>query len=383
MIININNDIKLSSFHIIFDGSTMNEEIGTRGVNHLLEHLICKSYDHLENDFQRYGIYNNAYTSSDKVDFYISGLDKYVNKYKDEMINCILSYELNEKDLEKEKKIVIEEYKNSFLDQSKNHYLNLYRKLYDYYSPIGYIQDIKNVSFGKCKELINKYYKKPTRILNISKTSYIDENIKFRKIDNVKEIKRNTKEVEIVKDYLDIDKIGINKTVLELNNKYDGESILNVSPIINKDIPYIKYINRMLGYGLKSPLYDEIREKRGLSYYVYCYANTLNDDNCNIIISTEVSKGNETKIQEVIGDVLNNKKKYLNKERFEIVKDNLLIDKEKKEILKYKNYHIYLDKNSIYNIIDNITLDKVYDIFDKYYKWDEFYKSIYNEEFKK
>jgi predicted Zn-dependent peptidase len=46
---------------------------------------------------------------------------------------------------------------------------------------------------------------------------------------------------------------------MSLKNK---TSIVILSKIINEDFAYVNFINSMLSLGLKSPLYQEVREKR-------------------------------------------------------------------------------------------------------------------------
>jgi predicted Zn-dependent peptidase len=56
---------------------------------------------------------------------------------------------------------------------------------------------------------------------------------------------------------------GDHDVALELNNEFkDKTSIVILSKIINEDFAYVNFINSMLSLGLKSPLYQEVREKR-------------------------------------------------------------------------------------------------------------------------
>ena len=110
MIVNVKSSTGLSGFYIIFEGSTMNEKNGHKGLSHLLEHLVCKSFEHLQNVFQQKNIKWNAYTSSTEVVFFMRGLDRHINFHKKEFLDLILSYEPTQEQLDNEKKIVLEEY---------------------------------------------------------------------------------------------------------------------------------------------------------------------------------------------------------------------------------------------------------------------------------
>jgi len=371
MIINYKNDIELSTFAIVFNGSTMIEGVGEHGISHLIEHLLCKSFDHLQDVFQRFDIDWNAYTSNDKMVFYIKGLDKYINKYKYEILDLVLSYIPSEEDFNKEKNIIIEEYKNSFNDQLNNHFLNLERKLFGYYSPIGLINDIENYTYDKCIETINKYYRYPYQIINISKNNLFENDIRL-----------SDKEYSMYVKY-SID----NNIPLELDNDYNNSSsIILLSPLIDNfdDYPYIDMITKMLGDGLNSPLYQEIREKNALVYYIHNYIYDITSEQYVISYTTETSNDNVDIVLNKLNDILDNKDKYLTKERFDIVKDNINVKKIKNDILIHDDVNRIINKKSLLleNNIDNITFDDISKIYDKYFNIKDFYISVYNDEFK-
>ena len=177
---NVANEIALSGFYIMFDGSTVNEKPNWFGISHLMEHLVCKSIDHLMDTFQTFDIQWNAYTSNTEVVFYMTGLDRYVNEYKEAFLKFILSYNLTDEQLQNEKKIVLEEYKDAFNSQNEAHYLNLIRKKFGYYTAIGLRSDIENFTFDDCQEYLDRFFRNPTKIINVSKFNPFQNNdIKF------------------------------------------------------------------------------------------------------------------------------------------------------------------------------------------------------------
>lgn len=390
MIINIQNDIKLSSFYVVFDGSTMNEKPGWYGISHLMEHLICKSFKHLFDDFQRYGISWNAYTSSSDVVFYMTGLQDYINAYKYTFLDFIINYEPTEEELENEKKIVLEEYKDNFNYQSYSHYYNLHRKLFGYYNPIGLRSDIENFTIEDCREYQNLYYRKPTKIVNVGKG--LRSNFKLTGLELTEEKvylpfsykSFNNNDFYKIKDESDILNIPNDKIPLELINEFKSKStILNLSPIITENFTSVNFVCSMLSSGLNSPLYQEVREKLGLVYYIQCDIDKLNNFSALINITTETSNENVEIVQDTIGNVLRNKETFLTQERFDVVKDNILVKLQKNNILRHENVAKFINPESwnIENIIHKITLDDVYQIMDKYFDWNKFYKSVWRDEF--
>lgn len=369
MIINLKSETELSGFYVVYNGSTNLEKPGWYGISHLCEHLMCKNFDHLQEDFDRDGIDWNAYTSSNEIVFYLTGLDEKVNKWKNKFMDLLGEFNITKEQFENERKIVLEEYMDSFNDQSENHTLNLSRKLLNDYDPIGLKEDLQKLKFLDCINFWELQFTKPSKIINISKNKdYKNNRIDFddRVIDK-----------KIV--------FGNYKTPLELDNEFKNKtSIAILSPLIEEDFGYIQFIDSMLSLGLKSPLYQEVREKLGLVYYIYCYRTRLNNQ-CVNLITTLTSNENYDAVINAIKKVINNPDKYLTKDRFDLVKDYYKVRQEKNEILRYKNVNQWIDPEnwSVYDILDKVNMKKIKEVYNKYYKFDDFYISSDKTEFSK
>ena len=368
MIVNLKSQTDLSGFYVVYEGSTNLEKKGWYGISHLMEHLMCKNFDHLQEDFDRDGIEWNAYTSSNEIVFYLTGLEDKVNKWKGEFMDLLGGFNVKKAEFENERNIVLEEYMDSFNEQTQCHVLNLSRKLFGDFDPIGLKEDLENLKFMDCLNYFELQYAKPTKIINVSKKDYKNTTLDFA-------------ERTIIKPLV----YGNHNVPLELNNEWkDKTSIAILSPVINEDFAYIHFINAMLSLGLKSPLYQEIREKRGLVYYVHCYQSRMNNQGLNSI-STQTSNRNFNAVVDAVEGVIKNPKKYLTKDRFNLVKDYYTVRRQKDEILRYKSVNQFINPTgwSVYDILDKITLKKVLEVYDKYYQFDNFYISNDKKEFKK
>jgi predicted Zn-dependent peptidase len=369
MIINLPSQTNLSGFYVIYEGSTNLEKPGWYGLSHLMEHLCCKSFDHIQEDFDKDGIDWNAYTSGNEIVFYLTGLDEKVNKWKNEFLELLGQFKITKEEFENERKIVLEELMDSFNGQTETHMLNLSRKLFNDYGPIGLREDLEKLKFMDIINFWELQYSKPTKIINVSKGKpYKNNEIDFaeRKID---------RKIEF----------GDHKVPFELGNEFkDKSSLVMLSPVIDEDFAYVHFINAMLSLGLKSPLYQEIRESAGLVYYIHCYQSRMNQQGLNMI-ATQTSNKNIDKVIELTKKVINNPKKYLTKERFNLVKDYYKVRMQKDEILRYKNVNQFINPEgwSVYDIIDTVDFKKVKKVYDKYYKFENFYISNDKKEFSK
>jgi zinc protease len=364
----------LSGFYIAYWGSTMNEHKGIYGISHLMEHLVCKGFDKYMEDFERDAIEWNACTSDKDIIFYMMGMDKHVKKWKKIFYDNIQDFNITEEQFQTEKKIVIEEYKDSFNQQGDAHFQNLFRKLYGHYEAIGLLEDLQGLTFKDCQQYFELQYRKPTMIIDVSQSINGEEEKFFSNV------------VFDDRDYLD------KKLTFEINEKFpyekgnkykDKTSIINLSPIIHENFPHIKFINMMLGGGLKSPFYKEIREKHGLVYFFYVYQREITNNSVVSILQTETSNKNVKKVQELTYKILNSPDDYLTQERFNITKEYYTNKFEKENILIHNNGHKYTKQEqfSLEKILPTLTYDDIRIVYDKYYDFSNFYKSIDKKEF--
>ena len=366
----------LSGFYIVHYGSVMNEHKGIYGISHLMEHLVCKGIFPLLEDFERDGVSWNAYTSENMIVFYMTGLDRHINKWKKIFYERIQEFNITEEVFQNEKKIVIEEYKDSFNSQGDAHFLNLLRKLYGQYEAIGLLEDLESISLKNCQDYFELQFRKPTMIVEISQgidpiTDAFFESIEYDK-----------------RDYID-KKLDFNINpdfIYQEGNSYkDKSSIINLSEVVRDDFPKVNFLCRMLGGGLKSPFYEELREKHGLVYFFGCYQMDITLNSSIIVLQTETSNENVQKVQDIISEVLSNPEKYLTQERYNVTKEFYINKFEKENILLFGNavklyYPSYL---LLDNILEELTYDEILRIFKKYFNFSKFYKSIDKEEFQK
>jgi len=365
-VINLKSQTDLSGFYIIYNGSVMNEKVGNRGISHLMEHLVYKSIDYLMNDFDRYGIGNNAYTSGTEVVFYITGLDEYVKKYREEILEKLLEFQITEEQFINERKIVLQEYDMYFSQKTQNHALNLNRKLFDDFDAIGSRQDLEALTYQDIKDYFELQYAKPYKIVNVSKHSDFSTDIEFS----------NT-EFDNILNYNETFKTD---TIYEPISLTPGAvSLINVSKtIIKKDFPYISFLTRMLGHGLMSPLYQEIREKKGLVYYVRCGLDRMTDKSGVLQFSSETSEENVEQFQTTLKEILDDPETYMTEERFDIIKEAITISLKISKINRYDNIQKYITPLDwqIEPILADLTYEKVMSYYDKYFKFEDFYLSI-------
>lgn len=370
MIINEISQTEMSGLYIIFRGSVMNEKPGWYGISHLMEHLLCNRFKDYQDILQEDGITWNAMTSNTFIVFYMTGLDEYVKKHTNFFIEALLNFSLTEEELENEKKIVLEEYEDKFNRQNPSHLMNLNRKLFNNYGAIGLRSDLEKINMKDIMDFYKIQFKHPHTIVNVSKDRVLTDTNKLNIVFNDKDPLPSMNPI-------------LEPIPYELNNDFKNKSSIIDLRLVEDDFAILDFIGNMLGDGLKSPLYTEIREKRGLVYYIGCGIYPIDEYKAAFMISTETSDKNVDELQKLVKYVIENPKDFLTEKRFEIVKKSMLIELKKEEIDKYKNVysHYMNDRWDLSKILPELTYDDVLEVYNKYLlDFDKWYLSVDKKE---
>lgn len=251
------------------------------GISHLIEHMLFKgtqkrSANDISKETAFLGGNLNAYTSKEDTSFYVRTLPEYLNQAIDLISDMICNSVIDEEELEREKCVVCEEidmYKDSpddyvheFLQKNvwKNH-------------PLGYYISGKK----KLVKSFNREY-----ILAFIKEHYVGENMI---ISVAGRFDKNEALAIIEKSFGKIKKKGKKEKLMppqytktEFVKKRDIEQLhMNLAfrgPSATDDDRYaFKLLSVIMGGDVNSRLFQEIREKRGLTYTVYSYCSAFKD----------------------------------------------------------------------------------------------------------
>ncbi len=343
-------DNEMAGVYIIFKSPAKNETKKNYGISHLLEHMICEATDDLDEIYDENCIQTNAYTGKDEVVFYMTGLSSRVSQFKDDYINRILNYVPIEKDFKKQIPIVTQEYNDYFNDGFRSTFVNYMSKNFGMIYSIGTREALESLTFQDTVDFKSAYFSKPTMIIVADKN----------RTEVSQEYSNTTPATH--EQY-----IYINKDA-ELNDK-SMNYMMSSAPWSETSKDYnLRLIKKMLGYGLKSPLY-QIRERDNLCYWVMCEDETIYNDNL-LLISTSASIENKQKIYDGVFEVLYNPDKYLTKDRYNLIVNNTLASIE--TCKQYKHdfdwIHQYMDSDniSLAKNINRVNYDEMRDYYNQF-----------------
>ncbi|MDP7244797.1 MAG: pitrilysin family protein [Flavobacteriales bacterium] len=250
------------------------ENIEINGISHFLEHMLFegtkkrKDSREIANEIEKYGAEFNAYTSNDRTAFFIKIINMRFDKALDILSDMIINPLFSKKTIEKEKQVILKEI-NMVTDDPRQHQWMLFQKnLFEKHPArnptYGAVAAVKNLNRKKINDYYNKYYIPNNMIISV--VGNID-NVK-QKIEKYFSSLKPKKSVlrKKVKEPLQT-KI---KKFVEKRKTSNSYMVLGYKsiPRTHKDSYVFDVIAAVLGRGQSGWIFNEIRNKRGLAYYL-------------------------------------------------------------------------------------------------------------------
>ncbi len=260
----------LVAINLLYAVGSKDENEERTGFAHLFEHLMfggSKHYPNFDDIVEERGGELNAFTCNDYTNYYISlplsELEIGLKLESDRMANLIMS----QKSLDTQKNVVIEEYKQRYLNQPYGDVWLLLRDLSYIVHPYKWntigkdISHIENANLDDVKAFYNKFYMPNNAILCIA-GNVETENVKalcekyFGNIERGKDIQRNkTKEP-----------IQRNSRELRVERNVPQSVIFIAYPMssrLEKDYHAFDLLSDLLSSGRSSRLYNSlVKEKQ-------------------------------------------------------------------------------------------------------------------------
>ena len=245
------------------------------GISHFLEHMSFKgtktrSALQISEEIEDVGGQSNAYTAREFTAYYAKMLKNDMALAADVLTDSLINSTYPEEELVKEREVVVQEIKQT-IDAPDD-------IIFDYFQETAFPNQAIGRSILGNKEKVRGFTKETLR--NYLHTNYGAENMIACAVGNID----HNEFVKVIED-----RLGDYKTKTDFvpeNQVYKGGFFVEERPIEQahfalgfKGLPYKTedyytemLLSSMLGGGMSSRLFQEIREKRGLAYSVYSFA---------------------------------------------------------------------------------------------------------------
>lgn len=382
--------VRSVSIGLWIEAGTRDENPEENGIAHFLEHMVFKGTKtrtafELADTLEALGGALNAFTSKELTSFYAHVLDEHLEIAIDILADLLINPLFDPQELEKEKNVVIEEIKD--LEDAPD------ELIFDYFfndifspNPLGL------PTLGK-KEIVSQFNRE--NLIRFKEKNYTSNRIVVAAAGNIE----HQQLVDFVGKYFSEIQSKSVRNLLEL----PPEKPTRVQRIYHAQQAHVcigcrtnrysapeKYpillANTVLGSGMSSRLFQTLREKYGLVYSVFSFADFFLDTGVfGVYIATE-----EKNICQSIDLIHSEFEKLLNKQLEEAelnkrqsqLKGNLLLGLEStsnrmerlaKMEIYFNGFHTLDD---VIHSIDNVQLNDIFEISNTYLNSDKLYQTI-------
>ncbi len=343
--------LKSASIGIWVNTGSRDEQPQENGISHFIEHLLFKGTERrtafdIAKEIDSVGGTLNAFTGREYTCFYAKVIDKNLPLAIDLLSDIFLHSLIDAKDVEKERMVILQEIK--MVEDTPDDYIHdLFNRVCWGDHPLGFpICGTSELVQSFTRNQIHQFFREtyqPNRIIICAAGNLHHQEV----VESIGAIFGQIPKSDNVKGRVRPDSISttdIWKRELEQVHFCLGTKGLQY----NHSLRFASYVlNTILGGGMSSRLFQEIRENRGLAYSVYSYLPSYIDAGLVVVYAGT----SENSFEEVIGLILK-EFNHLKTEPFkngeleiakEQLKGNLLLSLESSDNLMAR-----LAKNEIY-----------------------------------
>jgi predicted Zn-dependent peptidase len=368
-----------------------NETQAQNGISHFIEHMVFKgtrrrTVKEIAQSLESVGGYVNAFTSKEHTCFYARALDKHLELCVDILSDLAFHSTFPRKEMEKERTVILEELKQAEDDPDDiihDYFENAIFGAYPLGMPvIGTAQSIRSL--------------RRSDLIRYRSEWYTAENLVIAAAGNV----RHEDVVRLAEEYTK----RVDPGSWQKQQKQNGAAIVRPVSTVKEYSRHIQQahiclgtigysiknekrfsmqvLNTLLGDGMSSRLFQNIREKYGFAYAVYSFSNMMLDTgSAGIYIGTDKSH-----IRQCIGLVVKElqrlRKQKITKHELERTKEqlkgNLLLGLENipNRMIRLGSSELYfgglISIDSILKKIDAVKQEEVMEIAEDVFHEDRF-----------
>lgn len=303
------------------------ERAGYEGISHFIEHMFFKGTKNrtardIAESLEAVGGQLNAFTTKEYTCYYAKVLDEDIDLAMDVLNDMFFESLFDESEIEKEKRVVIEEIK-MYEDSPDEIIHDLFSDYVWNDHPLGRPilgteESIKELSREKILTYMDQHYAPDNLVIAVAGKIKHDEVLK-KLVPLYGEFKRGGRRV--------LEGTPKGKQVQKMITK-DTEQmhlILGVPGLgqEDEDLYPMHIINNILGGGLSSRLFQEIREQRGMAYTVFSYHSTYVDTGLFAIYAGTTPSNSQEVVECVLAEILDMKRNGITQSELDRTKSQI------------------------------------------------------------
>ena len=291
------------------------ESESSNGISHFLEHLLFKGTEHrscreLKEAIESKGGVLNAFTSEEMTCYWAKVIPQHLPVALDVLYDMVRAPLLQEEDIEKEKGVVLEEI-SMYVDLPMHYVHVLFSELLWPNQPLGWLivgkkEVVKNFNSHILRQYMQGFYSAENVV--VAMAGAITREEAGRLFSTFKDLPRGEKNTFTPAriEQKDPQVAVLPKETEQIHLCLGGRAFHRFHP----DRYALLLLDTILGGNMTSRLFEELREKRGLTYEIRSSAQGLNDTGL-LVISAGVALN---KLDEVVELILQELKRFKEEE---------------------------------------------------------------------
>lgn len=292
------------------------EESRDFGISHYIEHMLFKGTENrtafeIVNEIDMIGGQQNAFTGKEKTCYFIKVLDEHFKIAADVLVDMICNPLCDLTEMEREKLVICEEIKMNADDPDDVAIDNLENIVYKNtpmaHPVLGSRESVMSFTRESVLDYYKSHYTKDNIVISVAGSFNEDEIIDYfeNAFDKLGSKSLPKKEYKLPSSK---EVSGYNEIHKDIEQSHLALGIKGIVANDDKKTP-LRILNTILGGGMSSRLFQNIREKKGLAYSIHSSLG-FNKKSGLFLIEAGVSNENVEKTLMSIKEELDNIHKY-------------------------------------------------------------------------
>jgi predicted Zn-dependent peptidase len=273
----------VSCFVMVSAGSRY-ETRETNGIAHFAEHMFFKGTEKrprskdITSTIDSIGGEFNAFTGKEYTGFYVKCAADQRDTAFDVLVDMIRNSKFEPEEIEREKGVIVEEL-NMYYDTPRDFISGVYDRLLYGEQPLGWDivgtkETVRSATRDTFTEYLSRWYKPERMVVGVG--GKIDGDLLAdleRLLGDLEPEPTSTAEPVVIPED------DSARVLLHTKQSDQAHICLGVRsyPLVHPDRYTVQLVTTILGGGMSSRLFTEVRERRGLAYYVFGLNNAYTD----------------------------------------------------------------------------------------------------------
>jgi predicted Zn-dependent peptidase len=276
--------VQSTSCFLMFAAGSRYETAETNGIAHFAEHMFFKGTERrptakdIAVEIDSIGAEFNAFTGKEYTGYYVKCAAEHAPVAFDVLVDMMRHSRFDPEEIEREKGVIVEEM-NMYFDTPRDYLSGLYEQLLYGDQPLGWDiigrkETVRGAERQTFLDYVGRWYQ-PTRLV-VGIGGRFEPDLLARVEELAGEFPAGQTPGP---DPVQLSSNGGSHVLVHTKQSDQAHVSIGVRsyPLVHPDRYALQLLSTVLGGGMSSRLFTEVRERRGLAYYVYGVNNSYTD----------------------------------------------------------------------------------------------------------